>query len=306
MPDPTEPAPVAAWRAAGQQVPVDTRMGPTSVFVRDEPTADSGTGEPPLLVLHGFPSSGFDYAACLPQLAARRRVVIPDHLGHGLSGKPDVRYGIRMLADGAEAAVAALGIDEVDLLTHDVGDSVGGELLARDLEGSLGFRVRRRVLTNGSIYMDLVQLSDGQKFLLSLPDEAADLVTEELWTAGLRATFAPAAQVSDEELARHWAFFADGDGQRMMPRTIRYIEDRQAEERRYTQPIEVHPSPLGVVWGRQDPIAVHAMAERVVSVRPGTPLITLDHVGHYPMVEDPAAFADAVLALLDGDLGGTS
>ena len=30
----------------------------------------------------------------------------------------------------------------------------------------------RRVLTNGSIYMDLVQLTDGQKFLLSLPDEA--------------------------------------------------------------------------------------------------------------------------------------
>jgi pimeloyl-ACP methyl ester carboxylesterase len=279
-------------------------VGATSVFVRDEPAADPGTGEPPLLVLHGFPSSSYDYAACLPQLAARRRVVLPDHLGHGLSAKPDVRYGVRMLADAAEAAVVALGIDEVDLLTHDVGDSVGGELLARDLEGTLGFSVRRRILTNGSIYMDLVQLSDGQRFLLSLPDEPVDLITEELWTAGLRATFAPGSAVGDDELALHWAFFSHDDGQRMLPRTIRYIEDRQAEERRYTEPIELHPSPLGVVWGRQDPIAVHAMAERVVATRPGTPLVTLDHVGHYPMVEDPGAFATAVLTILDHDLGG--
>ena len=219
-------------------------------------------------MLHGFPTCSFDYAACLPALAARRRVVLPDHLGHGLSAKPDVRYGVRMLADAAEAAVVALGIDEVDLLTHDVGDSVGGELLARSLDGELGFSVRRRVVTNGSIYMDLVQLSDGQKLLLSLPDEPVDLITEELWTGGVRATFAPGSDVSDEELALQWACFASGDGQRMMPRTIRYIEDRQAEERRYTEPIEVHPSPFGVVWGRQDPIAVHAMAERLASRAP--------------------------------------
>jgi pimeloyl-ACP methyl ester carboxylesterase len=305
VPSHPEPPAVADWRAAGRQVPVDTRVGPSTVFVADRPAADDATGEPPLLVLHGFPTCSFDYAACLPALAARRRVVIPDHLGHGLSAKPDVRYGVRMLADAAEAAVVALGIDEVDLLTHDVGDSVGGELLARDLEGELGFSVRRRVLTNGSIYMDLVQLSDGQRFLLSLPDEPTDLITEELWIGGLRATFAPGSAVSDDELADQWAFYADGDGQRMLARTIRYIEDRQVEERRYTEPIEVHPSPLGVVWGRHDPIAVHAMAERLVEARPGTPLVTLEHVGHYPMVEDPAAFSAAVLTMLDHDRGGT-
>jgi pimeloyl-ACP methyl ester carboxylesterase len=304
VPAPTEPPSIAEWRAAGQVVPVETRVGRSSVFVADRPAAEPDTGEPPLLVLHGFPTCSFDYAACLPALAARRRVVLPDHLGHGLSAKPDVRYGVRMLADAAEAAVVALGIDEVDLLTHDVGDSVGGELLARSLDGELGFSVRRRVVTNGSIYMDLVQLSEGQKFLLSLPDEPVDLITEELWTGGLRATFAPGSDVSDEELALQWACFSSGDGQRMMPRTIRYIEDRQAEERRYTEPIEVHPSPFGVVWGRQDPIAVHAMAERLAAVRPGTPLVTLDHVGHYPMVEDPDSFSAAVLRLLDGALAG--
>jgi pimeloyl-ACP methyl ester carboxylesterase len=52
------------------------------------------------------------------------------------------------------------------------------------------------------------------------------------------------------------------------------------------------------VWGDLDPVAVYPMAERLVAARPGTPLVTLDGVGHYPMVEDPVRFADAVLRLL--------
>jgi pimeloyl-ACP methyl ester carboxylesterase len=156
------------------------------------------------------------------------------------------------------------------------------------------------VLTNGSIYMDLVQLSAGQQLLLSLPDEPTDLITEDAWIGGLRQTFAPGSAVADDELAALWRLNAHEDGHRMLPRTIRYIEDRQREERRYTGPIETHPSRLGVVWGKLDPIAVYAMAERLVGSRPGTPLITLDGVGHYPMLEAPDRFAAAVLELLDG------
>lgn len=290
---------IDAWRAAGRTI--------DGVFVRDEPAADGSAGAadlPPLLVLHGFPTCSYDFAPALPALAARRRVLLPDHLGHGLSAKPDRRYGIRMLADAASAAVAALGVEEVDLLTHDIGDSIGGELLARDLEGELPFSVRRRVITNGSIYMDLVQLSDGQQLLLALPDEVSDLIGEDGWKAGIRNTFAPGAAVADEELDALWAFTAVDGGHRLLPRTIRYIEDRRAEERRYTEPIETHGSPLAIVWGALDPIAVLPMAERLASVRasmqPDVTLTVLDGVGHYPMVEAPEQFAAAVLQGLDG------
>ena len=71
----------------------------------------------------------------------------------------------------------------------------------------------------------------------------------------------------------------------------------------HTGGIEGHESPLGVVWGDQDPIAVPAMAERLVQRRAATgstsPLIVLEGVGHYPMVEDPTRFTDAVLSLFD-------
>jgi pimeloyl-ACP methyl ester carboxylesterase len=282
------------WEAAGSYVDVSGEP----IFVRDEPAATSADA-PPLLVLHGFPTCSYDYAAVLPALAARRRVVLTDHPGHGLSAKPDRRYGIRYLADAVQGVVAALELDEVDLLTHDVGDSVGGELLARDLAGTLGFSVRRRVLTNGSIYMDLVQLSAGQELLLSLPDEPTDLVTEDGFLSGLTGTFAPGSTVPPAELAALWRLESRQDGHRLLPRTIRYIEDRRAEERRFTGPIETHSSPLGVIWGALDPIAVAAMADRLVAARPGTPLVIFDDVGHYPMLEAPDRFATAVVDMLD-------
>ena len=71
----------------------------------------------------------------------------------------------------AAAFVAALGIGRLALLTHDMGDTVGGELLARRAEGAWAVEVTRRVLTNGSIYIDQAHLTNGQQFLLGLPDE---------------------------------------------------------------------------------------------------------------------------------------
>ena len=70
----------------------------------------------------------------------------------------------------AVAFVDRLGIDRLGLLTHDVGDTLGGELLARQLEGGWPVEIDRPgAVTNGSIYMALAQLSDGQQFLSPSP-----------------------------------------------------------------------------------------------------------------------------------------
>src|SRR5947207_13509674 len=82
-----------------------------------------------------------------------------------------------------------------------MGDSVGGELLARSLGGTLSFEVTRRVLTNGSVYIDMAQLTDGQQLLLSLPDERlAEGLGRDALVNALRATFAPDAAAPDEDV----------------------------------------------------------------------------------------------------------
>ncbi len=115
----------------------------------------------PLLVLHGFPSSSYDFAAVLDDLRRTRRVLLLDFLGYGLSAKPDQAYTLAEQADIVMAFTAELGIERLALLSHDMGDTVGGELLARQLDGTWPVEVSRRVLTNGSIYIGMAQLSPG-------------------------------------------------------------------------------------------------------------------------------------------------
>lgn len=283
------------WIAAGQLLGTDEG----DVFVVDLPAIDDEVG-PPLVFLHGFPTCSFDLRHVVAALRRHRRVVAFDQLGFGLSEKPDRRYGIYLHADTAEAVLGALGIEQIDLLTHDMGDTVGGELLARDLEGGLGVGIRRRVLTNGSIYIELAQLTTGQQLLMGLPDAAIDPLDPGTFAAGVAATFAPGATVPDGELASIARLGERNGGLGLLPRTIRYLEDRYADEERFTGAVERHPAPLGVVWGTEDPVAVVAMTDRLLAVRPGTPTTLLDDVGHYPMIEAPGTFATAVLEHLDG------
>jgi len=59
------------------------------IFGRELFVVREGEGSaPPLLVLHGFPTSSFDMRAALPSLAADRPVIVHDHLGFGFSDKP--------------------------------------------------------------------------------------------------------------------------------------------------------------------------------------------------------------------------
>jgi pimeloyl-ACP methyl ester carboxylesterase len=287
---------VRAWESRGTRLTVDGR----SVWVLDVPALhDHGNdGNDPLLVLHGFPSCSFDWRHVLDALRAHRRVIAVDFLGFGLSDKPDLRYGMRLQADVVEGVTRQVGCTSVALLTHDMGDTVGGELLARSLEGTLPFAITRRVLTNGSIYIDMAHLTTGQQLLLSLDDAPTEFVQADGFKAGLAGTFSPKSAVGDDELDAQWLLAERNDGHRLLARTIRYIEDRRAEERRFTGAIETHPSPLGVVWGADDPIAVLAMTDELVRARPDAHMTILDGVGHYPMIEAPERFAAAVTAAL--------
>jgi pimeloyl-ACP methyl ester carboxylesterase len=270
------------------------------IFTMVAPPLGAETREP-LLVLHGFPTSSFDFHAVLDDLRRGRRVLLLDMLGYGLSEKPDVAYRLATQADIVSAFVADVGIHELALLTHDMGDTVGGELLARQLDGAWRVEVTTRVVTNGSIYIEMAHLSAGQELLLALPDQrlaTSDLVDALAVQAGVAATFSPQAAVDDAELAALGALVACNDGQLVLPRLIRYIDERRARQDRYTGAIEAHRSPLGIVWGADDPIAVVTMAERLHDARPETTLTVLDGVGHYPMVEAPARFADAVTLTL--------
>jgi pimeloyl-ACP methyl ester carboxylesterase len=286
-----------AWERRGTMMD----LGGYQVFVVDL-AAGSESGREPLLVLHGFPTSSFDFHLVADGLAADRRVVLFDLVGYGFSDKPDIAHTVDLQADVAVALTEALDLDRLALLTHDYGDTVGGELLARQTEGRWPVEIARRVLTNGSIYLAMAQLSAGQQLLASLPDrrlpDGSPPDPDQL-ARGLVATFSPDAAVDPEEVAGQVELVVRNGGQTLLPRTIRYLEERRRREGRFTGAIERHPSPLGVVWGADDPIALVAMTDRLRQERPDATVTLLHGVGHFPMVEAPGRFLGAVTAALE-------
>lgn len=58
--------------------------------------------------------------------------------------------------------------------------------------------------------------------------------------------------------------------------------------------------PLGFVWGLGDPVATTNVLDGLRELRPPARVIELPGLGHYPQIEEPAAYADAALSLLVG------
>ena len=113
---------VDAWRDAGTFV--DLRG--YRMFYRRE-----GRG-PALLLIHGYPTSSWDWARIWPELTTRYDVIALDMLGFGESAKPrDHHYSILEQADLQAALLGALGVARVHVLAHDYGVTVAQELLAR-------------------------------------------------------------------------------------------------------------------------------------------------------------------------------
>jgi haloalkane dehalogenase len=93
-----------------------------------------------VLMLHGNPTWSFYYRNLVRALAPAVRCIVPDHIGMGLSEKPqDYAYTLAARIADLEALVAALGLRRLHLVVHDWGGAIGFGLATRrpDLIGRI-------------------------------------------------------------------------------------------------------------------------------------------------------------------------
>jgi len=76
---------------------------------------------PPLLLLHGWPQTWYEWREVIPALAQDYTVIAPDLRGMGDSGKPREGYDKRTVADDTRELVQELGFEEVAVVGHDWG-----------------------------------------------------------------------------------------------------------------------------------------------------------------------------------------
>lgn len=273
----------AAWREAGSFVDIGGRR----IFVRERP-GDPGVA--PLLFLHGYPSSSYDWRHAFDQLAGHH-IVVFDFLGFGLSDKPrDLVYSLRIQADIAEAVAERFARRPLTLVSHDMGSSVATELLARDLEGKLSFKLSSALLFNASLVREQASLLWGQKLLLSrLGPIAARLTNERSFRRQFAGIFSGSRPLGPEEAADQWSLLTQHDGHRLLHRLIHYNRERVTPPfaGRWHGALRDWPGRLELAWAEADPICTEAVLQAVLRLRPHAKVTRLAGLGHYPQLEDP-------------------
>lgn len=241
---------------------------------------------PPVLLLHGFTASNFVWKdTLLPLAASGFRVIAPDLVGFGFSGKPrDGEYTIDAQARTVVGLMDALGVERAAL----VGSSYGGAVAATC---ALDYpeRVERLVLVDAVI-------NDERRLLLRLAalPVVGDLVSplmlgsRRLLRSQLRKGYAPENRhlFDDGRAAAHHRPLLAAGTQRATLKTLRRWRAGRVEEEahRITQPALL-------VWGEDDPEIPLARGRTLNRAMPDSRLVIFRRCGHMPMEERPREFA---------------
>jgi pimeloyl-ACP methyl ester carboxylesterase len=278
---------VREWAARGRS---EEFRGRTIHVFRQE-----GEG-PPLVLLHGFPSSSYDWRLLLEDLAGRE-VLAFDFLGFGLSEKPrDHDYSLFWQADLTEELVRRHGGGRpVRILAHDMGTSVANELMARDLEGKLEMEIEEIVLFNGSMVLEASSPTPAQRALRSrLGPLVARLSSERFFRHQFGSVFSPDHPLGDEEAADQWSLVCHDGGRTLGHRLVSYMDQREEFADRWHGAIREWPGGLRLAWGLLDPVATTSVLAALRALRPGVEVGELPELAHYPQIEDPGRLAAAI------------
>ncbi|HEX5661226.1 MAG TPA: alpha/beta hydrolase [Polyangiales bacterium] len=248
----------------------------------------------PLVFLHGFPSSSFDYHLVLPRLAQDRRVVLVDLPGFGFSDKPErYSYSLFEQADVVEGLLTRLQLEDAHLIAHDLGVSIACELLARRQRKLHALDLASLTLMSAGVYDELARVTPSQKVLQTpLGSFFAGLAVGPVFKLQMQQVFTRA--IDGAELDAMWEQILFLDGHKRLSQIASYLGERARFEERWLSALRTCEAPIHLIWGSRDPTARFEIAERLAEEIPGAHLTRLSKVGHYPQLEAPDETAYAI------------
>ena len=272
------------WKQKGDHL----RINGQQIFCVREP----GEGTP-LLCLHGFPMSSFDYSKVWKGLAECSPVIAFDLIGYGFSDKPrDLGYTTNDQADVLEGVLSELGISSVHVVSHDYGNTVMQEILARRKERGIDFRIESLCFLNGALFPETHKPILAQKILIGpIGPLFGRLIPSSRFAASLASVFGKDTQPTKEELNTFVEIFRFNRGKSIAHKLIRYMRERTTHRERWLGALHTIDFPFRFINGLDDPVSGRHLVKRFRELLPDlNDIIELEGIGHFPHFEVPDAF----------------
>ncbi len=256
----------------------------------------AGDSGPVVVLLHGLAGDSDTWRPVIPKLAEHARVIAPDLLGHGRSAKPrSGDYSVGAYAASLRDLLVALGLDAATVVGHSFGGGVAlqfayqfpelTERLVLVASGGLGPEVTpalRAATLPGSVLT--------LRLLTSLTPTWVGAILHR----ALRAV--PVIGSNDlDELARSLGSLADHGARAAFVHTARGALDLTGQRLDATGKLYLTENiPLLLVAGEDDACIPAEHTIRAHERVPRSRLELFPGAGHFPHLDDPDRFADAV------------
>jgi pimeloyl-ACP methyl ester carboxylesterase len=268
-----------------------------TIFYREAGPANA----PVVVLLHGFPTSSFQYRELIPRLADRYRVIAPDLPGFGFTEVPEKRhykYTFDALANTIAAFTDAMRLNRYALYVFDYGAPTGFRLAMMRPD-----RITAIISQNGNAYEE--GLGDAwapiQRYWKEPSSENRRNLREALNPAGLRSQYTDG--VPNPELIAPEGYTLDA-AMIARPGNMDIQLDLFLD---YANNVRLYPAfqeyfrkskpPLLAIWGKHDPFFIPPGAEAFRRDNPNATVQLLD-TGHFALETHVEEIALAMRQLL--------
>jgi pimeloyl-ACP methyl ester carboxylesterase len=257
--------------------------------------------KPTLLLIHGFPTSSWDFSCLWEALEGQFNLLAIDLLGFGLSDKPfKHRYTTQEQADLVELLLRNQGIKQCHILAHDYGDTVTQEMMARyeddENVNANSLKILSVCFLNGGLFPESHSHTPLQGILAGRWGNIARFfITRKRVHKALNALFGDKHKPTSSEMDILWQLISNKRGELLSHKLLQYIKERQQFRERWVGVLQKTAIAMRLINGPVDPVSGINMVENYRKNIINPDIVLLDGVGHFPHMEVPHQVVKAYL-----------